>query len=268
MLNDLARPSVGPMTLSAAATATVSALVADVEGRLGLHAPASRTAVRLVDSTSGQIVDEVTDLDLNGRPLAISRFDTSGRLVASVRLGLTPASRVTISAQAAVNGAGAILATVGIPASGSPVGTPRAAGGWLVRWIRLVGGVPVPGDGVSVQLGADGSFHALTRSEHPLAAAPSARIDQARVRDLVKARLDAWLSPELRAQAIVTTMSLAWVMPNDTFGDPPPAGPAGSLRLAWLVRISATGDLADRFAGLELAIDAGDGTALGGDVLE
>jgi len=66
----------------------------------------------------------------------------------------------------------------------------------------------------------------------------------------------------------VSSLGLAWVAPNDTFGDPLPAGRAGSLRLAWVVRVAMSGALADRLAGLELAFDAGDGQPLGGDVLE
>jgi hypothetical protein len=268
MISGLARTAPGPITLSAAATASISALAADVDERLGLQVPARRTVARLVGGASGQTVDEVTDLDPVGKPVAISRFDTSGHLVSSVRLGYAPTIGVALSAPAAIARAKMVLASVGIPAGGSPAASSRATGGWLVRWMRLVGSVPVPGDGVSVQLAVDGSFHGLVRSDHPLAPAATATIDQARVRNLVAARLDGWLSANLRDQASVSTMGLAWVAPNDTFGDPLPAGPEGTLRLAWLVRITTTGTLADQVAGLELAFDAGDGTPLGGDILE
>jgi hypothetical protein len=40
------------------------------------------------------------------------------------------------------------------------------------------------------------------------------------------------------------------------------------LRLAWIVRVTMNGSLVERLAGLELAFDAGDGTPLGGDLLE
>ena len=42
----------------------------------------------------------------------------------------------------------------------------------------------------------------------------------------------------------------------------------GTVRLAWIVRVTTSGPLAERLAGLELAFDAGDGTPLGGDILE
>jgi hypothetical protein len=268
MISGQVRPATGPMTLSAAAAATISALAADVDQRLGLQVPASRAIARLVDGTSGQSVDEVTDLDPAGKPVAVSRFDSSGRLVSSVHLGYAPTIGAALSPAAAVARAGVVLAGVGVSTGGAPAASSRATGGWLVRWVRLVGSVPVPGDGVSVQLAADGSFHGLARSEHHLAAAPATTIDAARVRDLADARLNAWLSANLRDQASVSTISLAWVAPNDTFGDPLPTAPAGTLRLAWLVRIATTGSLAAQIAGLELAFDAGDGAPLGGDVLE
>lgn len=268
MLAGLDRPAPTGMTLSAVAMATVSARAADLDQRLGLQVPAGRSVARLIDTASGQTVDEVTDLNPHGKPVAISRFDLSGQLVSSVRLGYAATIGMAVSAPAAVTAAGKILASIGIQAAGSPAATARATGGWLVRWVRLVVGVPVPSDGVSVQLAAGGSFHSIVRTEHPLAAVPPITIDQARIRVLAEARLDLWLKADVRGLAGVSSLGLAWVAPNDTFGDPLPAGPAGSLRLAWVVRVAMSGALADRVAGLELAFDAGDGQPLGGDVLE
>lgn len=268
MIIGLARPAPTGLTLSARGAAQASAAAIDLDHRLGLPVPASRSVARLTDTVSGQVVDEVTDLDSGGKPLVITRFDLSAQLVSSVRLGYLPSSGRSVTSAAAIDGAVRILAGVGIRTGGLPAATARASGGWLVRWIRLVGTVPVPGDGVAVQLAADGSFHAIARTEHPPAATPARMIDGAHARALARARLDAWLSPDLRSQASISSLGLAWVAPNDTFGDPLPAGPAGTLRLAWLVRVITTGALADRFAGLELAFDAGNGLPLGGDLLE
>ena len=66
----------------------------------------------------------------------------------------------------------------------------------------------------------------------------------------------------------MTGLALAWVAPNDTFGDALPTSSPDELRLAWIVRVTTSGSLAGRLAGLELAFDAGDGSALGGDLLE
>jgi hypothetical protein len=268
MIVGLSRPASTGLTLSATAAAEASAAAVEVDHRLGLRMPASRNVVRLTDTASGQLVDEVTDLDPGGTPLGITRFDLSGQLVSSIRLGYLPAIGPSVTSGAAAQAATGILASVGIRAGGTPAVSARTSGGWLVRWVRIVDSVPVPGDGVGIQLAADGSFHALARTQHPLAATPSTTLDGTRARALAGARLDAWLSPDLRGLASVASIGLAWVAPNDTFGDPLPVGPTGTVRLAWLVRVGTTGALADRFAGLELAFDAGTGLPLGGDILE
>ncbi len=254
--------------VAAPVPAPALALAVQAEASLGLPAPAGRSVARVADAVSGQQYDEVTDLDSQGVPVAVSRFDPSGSLVSAVRLGYVGPATATIPAASAGQAASAILAKVGIAAPGMPAVSARAAGGWLVRWVRQAGGVPVPGDGVGVQLNADGTFHAVIRTEHPLAPAPTATIDAVDARLLAGVRLDGWLPAGLRADATIDSVALAWVAPNDTFGDPLPSGSAGPLRLAWIVRVATSGALADTVTGLELAFDAGDGTPLGGDVLE
>lgn len=257
-----------PAAASAALAAASAALAVDLDLRLGLPAPAGRRAERLADAASGMTVDEVTDLGADGMPVAISRFDLAGGLVSSVRLGFSPATGPAISAASAEAGAAAILARLALPVSGSPATSRRASGGWVVRWTRIVSGVPVPGDGVSVQLATDGTFHAVVRTDHRLGPVPPVPLGATDARRLAGARLDEWLSPDLRPDAAIAGVALAWVAPNDTFGDPVPAEAAGLLHLAWIVRVTTSGPLADRVAGLELAFDAGDGAPLGGDLLE
>ncbi len=261
-------PVAGRMDLTAAAVASTTALATVVDGQLGLPVPASRSVARVADTATGQALDEVTDLDVGGTPMAITRFDVSGSLVSSVRLGYVAASILSIAQSAAGPRAATIVSTLGVPVTGSPAVSARAAGGWLVRWVRLIGSVPAPGDGVVVQLSDSGAFHAIVRTEHPIAAAPASTIDEARVRLLAAARLEAWFTGGAQGQATISSVARAWVAPNDTFGDPLPAGPAGALHLAWVVRVTTSGALADRLAGLELAFDAGSGLPLGGDVLE
>lgn len=244
------------------------ALAVEADHRLGLPSPASRIARRLTDTLTGLVLDEVTDLDSGGTPVAISRFDLDGQLISSVRLGFVATTGRGIPATAAVESAATIVAGLRVATTGSPAVTPRTAGGWLIRWSRRFAGISVPGDGVGVQLAPDGSFHAIVRTQHPLAAAPTAPIDPARVRLLAEARLNGWLAPGLRREAAISSVALAWVAPNDTFGDLIPGGRGGLLRLAWIVRVTTSGSLAGRFSGLELAFDAGDGTPLGGDLLE
>ncbi|HLY15116.1 MAG TPA: hypothetical protein VKR24_12265 [Candidatus Limnocylindrales bacterium] len=268
MLTGLDRQAPDRLTLSAAANAAATAQAASLDRRLGLPVPASQVAERLADPVTGLIVDEVRDLDPLGQPIGISRFDPSGQLVSAVQLGFVAPATTVMTTAAVMSRATAVAASAGVTVSGAATTTPRAAGGWLVRWVRTIAGVPVPGDGVSVQLAGDGSFHGVVRTEHPLAAPPVALLSEAQARTLAGARLDAWFTGALHGQATISSLALAWVAPNDSFDDPLPTAPAGTLRLAWVVRVTSSGALADRFAGLELAFDAGDGTPLGGDVLE
>ena len=261
-------PAAGGMDLAAVAMATTTALARNVDERLGLPVPASRSVTRVADAATGQSLDEVTDLDVSGKPTAITRFDLSGNLVSSVRLGYSVPTVSPVTQGAAAAGAATIASNLGVPVAGSPVVSSRAAGGWLVRWLRLIGSVPAPGDGVSVQLADSGAFHAIVRTEHAIAPAPASPIDEARVRLLAAARLDAWFTGGAKGEATIASLAQAWVAPSDTFGDPLPAGPAGTLRLAWVVRVTTSGALAEQLAGLELAFDAGTGLPLGGDVLE
>ena len=271
-----------PRTLAAASTGAL-ARASEIEAELALPAPASRSVALVSDRDTGQQVSEVVDLDPAGSPTAISRFDPAGRLLSLVRLGFGPQTSQGLGSAQASQRASSILASLGLaPASLAPAGlglsglglaglpavTPRATGGWLVRWVRLVGAVPVPGDGISIQLAADGSFHALVRTEHRLAQAPAVALDVAYVKLLAEARLDTWFAAGVRGDAAVGQPGLAWVAPNDTFGDAVPPDSVGVVRLAWLIRVTTSGSLAEQVAGIELAFDAGDGTALGGDLLE
>ena len=65
----------------------------------------------------------------------------------------------------------------------------------------------------------------------------------------------------------MTGLDLAWVAPNDTFAPARPDAPAATLRLAWVGRVATTATLAESLRGLEVYLDAGDGSLLGGDVL-
>jgi hypothetical protein len=66
----------------------------------------------------------------------------------------------------------------------------------------------------------------------------------------------------------ISSVECAWVAPNDAFAANGLDAPAETLRLAWLVRLDAHGALADRLRSVEVWLDAGDGSVLGGDVVE
>jgi hypothetical protein len=237
--------------------------------RLGLPTPARRTVERVEDRRGQTSFDEVTEIDAAGRPSALLRYAPDGRLVAAVHLGWQPDRGKAVAAEAdAVRLALAIARGAGFEPAGQAVPLSRGTNGWTVGWDRLVDGVPVPGDGIRVQLQADGSFHGFTWAEHPLAPAPITVLGAGIAQQSVGRLLDRWIPAPSRADVRIDGASLAWVAPNDTFEPSLPDAPADVRRLAWVVRVRSTGAFADALRGLEVAIDAGDGSLLGGDVLQ
>jgi len=253
---------IGPRAAPAAERA------AEHDRLLGLSTTARRTVDRVVDRRGHQTYDEVTDLDPRGRPIAVFRYGLDGRLVAATRLGWQPGTGTPLTASADAVTAGDRLArSLGVTPVGRGIAARSAADGWTVRWDRVVAGIPVPGDGLRVRLWPDGSFHGLVAAEHPLAARPVTTITAARADATVAVLLDRWIPARDRAGARVIGTTLAWVAPNDTFEAARPDAPAEVRRLAWVVSVRSSGRLAEVLRGLEVDIDAGDGSLLGGDVL-
>jgi hypothetical protein len=154
----------------------------------------------------------------------------------------------------------------GVRANGEPA-MRALASGWSAHWPRTVDGVPVLGDGIRVLLWPDGSFHGLTVAERPLAAAPGRRIAAGEARQIAEATAAGRYganAEDLR----VASAKLAWLAPNDAWNAGAPDAPAPTLRLAWVVTLTAGGPLADRLRGLQVWVDAGDGSVVGGDVME
>jgi len=254
--------------LSGAAAAPAVTRAAQAAIVLGLRPAANRTVADVVDRAAGVSYQEVMDLDTSGRMLAMQRFDPAGRLIGAIRFGWTgDGGQALADAAAARVRADKVVAGLGAGPSGTPRLVRSASGGWTASWTRTVAGIPVPGDGVRLQLWADGSFHGLTRSERALAAAPPVTLDRTGSRRFLDAQLDRWFSGPSRSQLVVTAVELAWVAPNDTFAPLPPGTDTSVLRLAWVAKVATTGALADKIRALEVYLDAGDGSLLGGDVL-
>lgn len=235
---------------------------------LGLPAATRRTATRVVDRFGGRTYDEIAEYDVQNRLLSLQRFETDGRLLAAVRFGLRGDGGTTLSEAGARQRAEGLVTTLGLASTGTPriVAAPSNAG-WTVAWDRTVAGIPVPGDGLRIQLWPDGSVHGLSRSERTLAARPTTPLDEAGARSIVLGLLDAWFSGGARGQVALTGLSLAWVPPNDTFAAGAPDAPSAVLRLAWVARVVASGALSENLRALEISVDAGDGSILGGDIL-
>lgn len=254
--------------LGGALAATALDRAARTERTLGLTGLAQRTVDRVVDRRAQRTYDEVTGLDAGGRPVAVLRYALDGRLIAATSLGWRPGPGQALDTDTAAVGAADRLAhALGVTPVGPGVAARSGGNGWSVRWARTVDGISVPGDGLRLQLWPDGSFHGLVASEHPLAARPTSTIPAASASTIVAALLDRWIPAAERGDARIVGTALSWVAPNDTFESAKPDAPAAVRRMAWVVSVRSSGGLAESLRGLEVSIDAGNGTLLGGDVL-
>jgi hypothetical protein len=100
-----------------------------------------------------------------------------------------------------------------------------------------------------------------------LAATPRHRIAASRAERLAQQTVSRRYGASAKDLTVEST-SLAWVAPNDAWNAAAPDAPAASLRLAWVVTLRADGHLAHRLRGLQVWLDAGDGSVVGGDVME
>lgn len=254
--------------LGGSVAATVIGRAIRHEPIIGLAAAHGRVVDRVDDRRGHRTYDEVTDLDAAGRPVAVLRYGLDGRLTAATRLGWRMGTGPALaSGPAAVRAADRLARALGITPSGRAVADQHGSNGWSVRWDRRVADVPVPGDGLRVQLWPDGSFHGLATSDHPLAAKPATTIAVASAEASVAVLLDRWIPATARRDVRIVSSALAWVAPNDTFEPARPDAPAEVRRMAWVVSVRSTGTFSGVLRGLEVSIDAGDGSLLGGDVL-
>ena len=233
---------------------------------LGVPVGSGTVVSRVTDRFIAAELDEVVTTDVNGRRLGIVRMARDGRLQMAVRLGWRDPTGGRIDESAARARATALAEESGVAGDGTATVAPAADGGWRVTWERVADGVPVLGDGTAVTLFEDGTFHAAARRERPLAAAPGELLAQPSVRRIAGERLADLLGPA-GAQARIERSRLAWVAPNDTFDSHAPDAPDPVLRLAWVVEVGTVAPLSDRFEALELYLDAGNGSLLGGDLL-
>jgi hypothetical protein len=256
-----------PMPVAADDLARARARGQAVAAALGLPG-VNHQVQRLDDAFEHRTYDEVTSTDATGREVAITRLDLDGSVAMAVALGWHPGGGRPLDGLAATNRAVALARQAGLAPAGRPsVRSSAGAGGWSIAWPRIVDGVVVRGDGLRIALWPDGALHGLTRTERPLAPAPVRTLDPDAARSAATAVVTARLggsSGELR----IVGAERVWVAPNDMFGGQRLDAPAETLRLAWAVRFEAKGTLAERLRSVEVWIDAGDGRALGGDVIE
>jgi hypothetical protein len=260
-------PATARSALPAGEATLVRARGIDGAQNLGIPTGARSRTARVVDRFAGTVLDELVTIDGGGRRVGIVRMRPDGRVVSAVRLGWLARADRPIGATRAVKRAISLASAARLAADGSPVVRRTADAGWRVSWPRTVDGTPVVGDGTSITLFADGTFHAAAVRERTLAPAPATRLGRTEAAQLARARLRTLLGPEDGARARIVAAHLAWVAPNDTFDASAPDAPAPVLHLAWVVEARTSGSLAARLRALELYLDAGDGDLIGGDLL-
>lgn len=235
---------------------------------LGFPAGAARSGRHVKDGLQKAEYDEVVDLDSAGRPISLTQFDGRGRLVTAVRFDLPPGLSAKTTSDQASKAAQGVLARSGLASSGKSRVEPNpVAGGWDVRWPRTEAGFAVRGDETSVHVWQDGRIQSVARVEHQLSSPPSKRLDRADAQDVVTHQFDAWFAGRDSGYA-VQNMELQWVEPNAAF-DPGKIGATPApYRLAWVADVTPSGAAAEVIRQVTLYVDAGDGTVIGGDVVE
>ncbi len=234
-----------------------------IRSRLGLPGQATATE-RIEDRLEDRVFDQVTFADATG-PTAIVELEPNGRPHLVVALGWRGATGPAAGRNVVLRMALAHARSAGFQVSGLPT-ILETDEGWDVTWERQVDGIPVLGDGVRVSLWKDGSFHAIVGWEHPLAPRPATTIDEARARAIAA---DGFAERTGAAGAIVVRSArLAYVRPNDGADPSRPDAPLAEARLAWVVLGEPVDPSKALFHKVELWLDAGDGSVLGGDVAE
>jgi hypothetical protein len=188
--------------------------------------------------------------------------------VAAVRFDMPAGLAAKVSGDQAGTAARKGLVQAGLTPSGQArIVENSAASGWDIHWDRSEAGYQVRGDETVAHIWQDGRVQSVAHVEHDLAPAPASPLGRAKAQDAVTRQLDQWFSGRDSGYA-VQGMDLQWVGPNATF-DPGRVGAAPApYRLAWVANVKPSGSAAAVVRLITLYVDAGDGTLIGGDVVE
>lgn len=235
---------------------------------LGMPGGVTTKAVHVKDASRGLEYDEVTDIDAGGQPVAMTELDGSGHLLLAVRFDQLGKTKVPVGHQSALNTASKGLGAAGVAVSDQPVvDETTSLGGWDVTWPRTSAGVPVLGDEIRVHVRDDGAIGSVGQVTHDLAAAPAVRLTRSQALAVAGSQVQAW-SARSGAKFVIGDASMEWAGPNAAF-DPSKIGAADQpYRLSWVVKVTPQGDAASVVRLVVLYIDAGDGSVIGGDVVE
>jgi hypothetical protein len=235
---------------------------------LGFPVGTKRTGKHVRDSYRPTDYDEVEEVDGAGRTLALTQFDPAGRLISAVRFDQPAASAPKVDRNAATSAAIRGVSASGVAAAGRyEADANPVLGGWDVHWDRSQDGFKVRGDETRVHVRSDGRIQSVAHVEHQLAAAPGQRLGIDDARKVVDGQFDRWFAGRGSGHE-VQQMNLEWVAPNAAFDAARLSAPAAPYRLAWVANVKPSGVAADYVSLVTLYVDAGDGTVLGGDVVE
>ena len=254
--------------LDADAEAVILARAGKARDALGFPVGARHTSRHVRDGFEQADYDEVSEIDTAGRITSVTQFDAQGRLRVAVRLDGAPRVGLIVTREAAIK-----LAQRSALAAGLVVGTPsvtevdQASGGWTIRWARLQDGIRVRGDETRVYVLSDGRIQSLTRVEHDLASPPDRPIGSDQARQVVSTAFDQWFAGRNSGHAI-QSVGLEWVEPNGAFDPARITDSPQPYRLAWVANVKPTGTAANYVWLVSVYVDAGDGTVIGGDVVE
>ena len=235
---------------------------------LGFPVGPRRSGRHVHDGFQKSDYDEVAELDSNDQPIALTQFDGGGHLLDAVRFDqpAKPPKQATGDSAVAVAQRG--LAATGVKVSGRPQADANSTlGGWDVHWDRTQAGLPVRGDETRVHVWQDGRIQSVGRVEHDLASAPARQLGQADARQAVVRQCDKWFAGSDSGYG-VQGMDLEWVAPNAAFDESKVGAAPQPYRLAWVANVKPTGPAAQAIQLITLYVDAGDGTVIGGDVVE
>jgi hypothetical protein len=256
------------MALDANSEAVVLARAGKTRDALGFPVGARHTSKHVRDGFEQAEYDEVSEIDASGRVTSVTQFDAQGRLRAAMRLDSAPRAGLNVTREAAIRSAQRSAVAAGLA-----VDTPNATevdeanGGWTIRWARQQDGIRVRDDETRVHLWSDGRIQSLARVEHDLASPPDRRIGSDQARQAVSATVDRWFAGRNSAYTI-QSLALEWAGPNGAFDPARVTGSPQPYRLAWVANVKPTGAAANYVWLMTLYVDAGDGSIIGGDVVE
>ena len=235
---------------------------------LGFPKGATRTGRHVHDGNQNTDYDEVDEVDAGGHPVALTQHDSKGRLVTAVRFDMPAGLSTKVNGDQAATAARTRLVQAGL----TPVGQARvdenpAANGWDIHWDRSEAGYRVRGDETAAHVWQDGRVQSVAHVEHDLAAAPANPLVRAKAQDAVARQFDSWFAGR-NSGYTVQAMNLEWVGPNATFDTAKLGAAPAPYRLAWVADVKPSGSAAEVVRLITLYVDAGDGTVIGGDVVE